>query len=148
MKWPHTAHAGVLAALRCACGYQAIARIGSVNAPPGDEGLDGITNVNNQAPHHGLARTKRPGLEEAALRFPQMQACSQKALLHKVPHVTAPAWTLGRLASNAGNTSRENVDREGPSHHVVAHGRHSTDGEKKRYREGAVFSGPIRSSSL
>ena len=91
MKWPHTAHAGVLAALRCACGYQAIARIGGVNAPPGDEGLDGITNVNNQAPNHGLARTKRPGLEEAALRFPQMQACSQKALLHKVPHVTAPA---------------------------------------------------------
>jgi len=91
MKWPHTAHAGVLAALRCACGYQAIARIGGVNAPPGDEGLDGITNVNNQAPHHGLARTKRPSLEEAALRFPQMQACSQKALLHKVPHVTAPA---------------------------------------------------------
>ena len=63
MKWPHTAHAGVLAALRCACGYQAIARIGGVNALPGDEGFDGITNVNKQAPHHGLARTKPPGLD-------------------------------------------------------------------------------------
>ena len=35
---------------------------------------------------------------------------------------------------NLGSISEpppQNVDREGPSHHVVAHGRHGTDGENE-----------------
>ena len=141
-------HAGVLAALRCACRYQAIARIGGVNAPPGDEGFDGITNVNNQAPHHGLARTKRPGLEEAALRFPQMQACSQKALLHKVPlsqRLPEPSEdSLQMLGTQREKTSTAKARLTTLSRMVAI----APMAKTKRYREGAVSSGPISSSSL
>ena len=57
-----------------------------------------------------------------------MQACSQKTLLHKVPHVTVPEPSENPLQMLG---KKNNVDREGLSHHVVAYGRHSTDGENE-----------------
>ena len=142
---PHTAHAGLLAALRCACGYQAIARICGMNAPPGDEGLTGSptsTTKGLTTASHGpntLVWKRQP------CAFHQMQACSQKTLLHKVPHVTVPEPSenplqmLGKKITSTVKACLTTLSR------MVAI---APMAKTKRYCEGAVSSGPISSSSL
>ena len=63
-------------------------RTDGVDAPLGDEGDGGFTSVNNLAPRHGCARTRRPGWEEAVLRLSVCRLANQEPLLQKVPLAT------------------------------------------------------------